>query len=55
MFESLLFIKLRNCRIKRRKEFFTNYDLIKEEFELILGILEKNNSIEEYYENIMYT
>ena len=42
MFETLLFIKLNNCRIK--KEFFTNYDFIENEFGEIKEILNNNDS-----------
>lgn len=56
MFETLIFIKLKNFRIKKNREFFTNYDLIKKEFEFIKKISEKNkpiNSIEKYYDNVI--
>jgi hypothetical protein len=56
MFETLLFMKLDNQRIKKTKEFFTNYNLIKGEFENIKKIIEKNNSLdslEEYYKEVL--
>lgn len=56
MFETLLLIKLSECRIKKEKEFFTNYDLIENEFGEIKEILNNNDflsSIEKYYEYVM--
>lgn len=56
MFETLLFLKLKNFRIKKNREFFTNYDLIKKEFEFIKIISEKYkaiNLIEKYYEYVV--
>jgi hypothetical protein len=52
----LLLIKLNDCRIKKEKEFFTNYDLIENEFREIKEILNNNDSltsIEKYYEYVM--
>jgi hypothetical protein len=56
MFETLLLLKLNDCRIKKEKEFFTNYDLIENEFREIKEILNNNDSltsIEKYYEYVM--
>ena len=56
MFEILLFTKLKNYRIRKSREFFKNYDLIKKEFTIIKEILEKKeglDSIEEYYDYVI--
>ena len=56
MFEILLFTKLKNYRIRKSREFFKNYDLIKKEFTIIKEILEKKEgleSIEEYYDYVI--
>ena len=52
MFEMLLFKKLKNNRVRRSREFFKNYELIKNEFNVIKNIVENNDnlgSIQKYY------
>jgi hypothetical protein len=56
MFEALLFIKLKNNRIRKGREFFREYKDIKKELERIEEIISKNDeisSIEKYYEEII--
>lgn len=56
MFETMLFIKLNEYRVKRKKEFFTNYKTIETEFAKIKEIINSNDpitSIEKYYKYVI--
>ena len=53
MFETLLFVKLSKYRIVYNREFFTNYELIKKEFDKIKEIINNNEPLEainKYYD-----
>lgn len=55
MFETMLFIKLNEYRVKKKKEFFTNYKSIETEFAKIKELIDSNDpitSIEKYYKYV---
>lgn len=56
MFETMLFIKLNEYRVKRKKKFFTNYKTIETEFAKIKELINSNDSItsiEKYYKYVI--
>lgn len=56
MFETMLFIKLNEYIVKRKKEFFTNYKTIETEFAKIKELINSNDpitSIEKYYKYVI--
>lgn len=56
MFETMLFIKLNEYRVKRKKELYTNYKTIETEFAKIKELINSNDpitSIEKYYKYVI--
>ena len=56
MFETMIFIKLNEYRVKTKKEFFTNYKTIETEFAKIKELINSNDpitSIEKYYKYVI--